>query len=136
MASATLKPAWLAVFAFGIAAAACGGDETSTNGQTNSSGQGASSQGGSGSGATTTSATGGSGTGASGVGGAGGAAGNYPPPPYGVEEGDTFPFIALQGYFNLTPTDLATTQPFGNYTSDDIRTSGNAHVMVHLAAMF
>jgi hypothetical protein len=134
MASATLKPAWLAVFACGIAAAACGGDETSTNGQTNSSGQGASSQGGSG--ATTTSAMGGSGTGASGVGGAGGAAGNYPPPPYGVEEGDTFPFIALQGYFNLTPTDLATTQPFGNYTSDDIRTSGNAHVMVHLAAMF
>jgi hypothetical protein len=115
---------------------ACGGEETS-NLALISSGQGASSQGGSGTGATTTTASGGNANNSSStVGSGGGVMGNYPPPPYGVEEGDTFPFLDMQGYPNVMANGVATNQPFGNFSSDDIRNSGHAHVLIHLAAMF
>ena len=134
-----LPPARFLVFTAllgcGLAAMACGGEETS-NLALISSGQGASSQGGNGTGATTTTASGGNANSSSTVGSGGGVMGNYPPPPYGVEEGDTFPFLDMQGYANVTANGVATNQTFGNFSSDDIRNSGHAHVLIHLAAMF
>src|SRR5262245_28466095 len=76
-------------------------------------------------GATTTN-TGGQGT--------GGTPEGYPPPPYGINVGDTFPYLVWEGYVNTDPAVLANTAPWTDtYTSDDVRTSGAPFALIHTA---
>jgi hypothetical protein len=58
----------------------------------------------------------------------------YPAAPYGNQVGDVFPLLSLQGYVNPDGEELATSAPFGPFTSDGMRTAGSSHVMLHLAA--
>jgi len=85
-----------------------------------------------------TSGTGGGGAGGAsgGAGGAGGVDPGYPPPPYGNEVGNVFPALAWEGHVNLEASAPASSQPYVDWTSDDLRTAGTSHALVHLAATF
>ncbi len=74
--------------------------------------------------------------GGGGTAGAGGTDAGYPPPPYGNEVSNTFPLLAWEGHVNLSGDSLATGQPFVEWSSDDVRTAGSDHALVHLAATF
>jgi hypothetical protein len=77
-----------------------------------------------------------SGRGTGGAGGTGGQLGEYPPEPYGRNVGETFPNLAWQGYVNDTAVGLASTQPFVDYTMDDVRKSGKGYAIVHVSEFF
>jgi hypothetical protein len=59
--------------------------------------------------------------------------GAYPAGPYGNSVGATFPLLVWEGYFDPAGDAIATTKPFGAYTMDDVRKSGRAYAMIHLA---
>lgn len=117
---------------------ACGDDSAPAGATTTATGTG-----GAGAGTTT---VGGGGTGGSGAGGSGGSTGGtggsggtdpgYPPPPYGNQVNDTFPLVEWEGHVNLAADGPATSQPYVDWSSDDVRTSGSSHALVHLAATF
>ncbi len=59
--------------------------------------------------------------------------GSYPAGPYGNTVGATFPMLSWQGYEDDAADAVATTKPYGVYTSDDMFKSGRRYAMVHLA---
>lgn len=125
--------ALLAIPALPLALLACGGESggESDGGGLSSSSSGMGGDGGSGAG-TTTSSTTSSGTSS----GSGGALGSYPSPPYGSEVDDTFPFLSWEGWINPGADQLATGGTYGPFDSEGIRTAGESHALVHLAADF
>jgi hypothetical protein len=113
-----------------IAAYGCSDDETPGQTPTSSSGKttGASMGGSGPSSSTTTTAS------SMGGQGSGGTPDTYPPGPYGIEVGDTFPFLTWQGYINADPAALANTAPWTDtWTSENVRTSGAPFALIHTA---
>src|SRR5258706_7244802 len=61
----------------------------------------------------------------------------YPAGPYGNAVGDTLPNFAFDGYWSPTATSgLASAQPYGQITFDQIRNSGAKFALIHLAAFW
>jgi hypothetical protein len=125
-------------------ASACGDDGgagTGTNGAgasgaaSGAGGQGATASGGNGTGgdAAGGGATGGDGSGGQGT---GGVAAGYPAPPYGVEVGDTMANLQWEGYVNDDAQGLANSEPFVDYSMNDVRQSGKEYALIHMAAVF
>ncbi len=111
-----------------LLATACGDDgaETSTTASTGSNTGGATASSSASNGGSNASSSQASTT--SGMGGMG----NYPPGPYGNQEGDTFPQIVLEGYLSTNPSALATTETWTDtYTSVDLYTSGADYALIH-----
>ena len=90
---------------------------------------------------------GGNGAGVGGFGGSGGSGSQYqvcanppaqyPAGPYGFQIGDTFEPLQLQGWTNPNPTARINTEPFENYTLDDLRAEHpSTFVVFHLSAFF
>jgi hypothetical protein len=77
------------------------------------------------SGATTATSTASSGSG-------GGVPSSYPAGPYGVDVGDTFPYLTWAGYLSTDAAALATAESWtDSYTSLDLMNSGAPYAVVH-----
>ena len=58
----------------------------------------------------------------------------YPAPPYGFAAGAVVPDLVFHGYWSPTlTTGLATSQPFGDVSLDQARTSGHRYMMIMFA---
>ena len=57
----------------------------------------------------------------------------YPPGPYGSNVGDTIAPLVWEGYVNPTAMGLASKQPYGTFTMDELRQSGNKFAMLYAA---
>jgi hypothetical protein len=55
----------------------------------------------------------------------------YPPPPYGNNVGDVFPFLLWNGYTDNFADAVATTKSYGSYSMDNVRKSGKAYALIH-----
>lgn len=64
------------------------------------------------------------------------ALGPYPSPPYGNAVGSTFPALSWEGYVDDAADALASTKPYGPYSSDQLRKSGKRYALVHVAEFF
>jgi hypothetical protein len=117
-----------------LAVAGCGDDPDAPGGTAGSSTTTTTGTG-SGTGTTTGTATGGTG-GTGGTTGGGGGDVGYPGPPYGNQVGDIMAPLEWEGYVNLDADSVATTQPYVDWSTEDVRTSGTSHALVHLAAVF
>ncbi|MBW2526339.1 MAG: hypothetical protein JRI23_19320 [Deltaproteobacteria bacterium] len=125
---------WTVASALALVACGDGAAESGTGGEAGATATGTGTGAGSATGTATGAATG---TATGGTGGAGGVApASYPAPPYGNQVGDTFPLLAWEGHVNLDADAVATAQPYVDWSSDDARTAGSSHVLVHLAATF
>lgn len=126
-----------ATLALALATAACGDDRDEPTGSAGSGGTTATGSGTTTSTGTTTGTSSGTTTGGSGgTTGGGGADTGYPAPPYGNQVGEVMPLLLWEGYINPNADAVATTQPYVDWSTDDVRTSGVSHALVHLAAVF
>ena len=64
------------------------------------------------------------------------ALGDYPPAPYGNVVGATFPNLQWQGYVDDAADEIATSEPFGDYSMDAVRRSGKAYAFVHVSDFY
>jgi hypothetical protein len=53
-----------------------------------------------------------------------------------VEVGDQMPSLAWEGYVNDAATGLASEQPFGDYSSATLQSSGKRYALIHLSESF
>ena len=67
------------------------------------------------------------------VGVAGDLASSYPAGPYGNAVGDTIPPLVWEGYADPLANALASTEPYGTYSMDDLRRSGVPFGVVHVS---
>jgi hypothetical protein len=63
-------------------------------------------------------------------------AGMYPPGPYGMGVGSTFPPLVWEGYVADKGDVRVDMRPYGPYSMDDVRKSGKAYAMVHVSAFY
>lgn len=56
---------------------------------------------------------------------------DYPAGPYGAMVGDTLTPMVWEGYVNPSAAGLASAQPYGAYTSDDLRRSGKRYALLY-----
>jgi hypothetical protein len=62
--------------------------------------------------------------------------GPYPSGPYGNTVGATFPNLQWVGHVDDAADVVATSEPFGPYTMDDVRRSGKAYAFVHVSEFY
>jgi len=62
--------------------------------------------------------------------------GPYPSGPYGNTVGATFPNLQWVGHVDDAADVVATTEPFGPYSMDDVRHSGKAYAFVHVSEFY
>ena len=62
--------------------------------------------------------------------------GPYPSGPYGNVVGSTFPNLQWVGHVDDAADVVATSEPFGPYSMDDVRHSGKAYAFVHVSEFY
>jgi hypothetical protein len=68
--------------------------------------------------------------------GSDGDPGAYPSGPYGNAVGSTFPNLQWVGYVDDAADVVATSEPFGPYSMDDVRKSGKPYAFVHVSEFY
>jgi hypothetical protein len=61
---------------------------------------------------------------------------SYPLGPYGTNVGDVVPYLYWQGYVNEDAVGLSSSEPFVDYSTDDMRRSGRAFGLVHASEFY
>ncbi len=65
-----------------------------------------------------------------------GMMGGYPAGPYGNTVGQIIPPLVWEGYVDPAADVIATTEPYGNYSMDDLRQSGKPYAIVHVSDFY
>jgi hypothetical protein len=60
-------------------------------------------------------------------------ASQYPPGPYGNSVGSVFPLLLWEGYLVPAADQVATNEPYGPYSSDQLRRSGAPYALLHVS---
>lgn len=65
-----------------------------------------------------------------------GMSGGYPAGPYGNTVGAIIPPLVWEGYVDPAADQIATNEPYGNYSMDDLRQSGKPYAIVHVSDFY